>query len=47
MTKEQIIVIGSIAAAFPAGWIASLVTRGGLGGPRGGLGRRLVTGSTP
>ena len=27
MTKEQIIVIGFIAAAFLAGWIASLVTR--------------------
>lgn len=27
MTKEQIIVIGFIVAAFLAGWIASLVTR--------------------
>ena len=27
MTKEQIIVIGFVAAAFLAGWIASLVTR--------------------
>jgi hypothetical protein len=27
MTKEQIIVIGFIAAAFLAGWIASLATR--------------------
>ena len=41
MTKEQIIVIGFIVAAFLAGWIASLVTR-----RRARVGRRPAAAST-